>query len=163
VQHTSLGLTREHGETKNVGWKPALGKAHAVFAFSFVGAQHAAPAAPQGAALRGTFATRHHGFTLHDGPKNKTPRPESGRTFLWHLFYHGRNAFVKAKLNKNKDSCKCLRGKKIGDETRSHGLAYASKGKMTLAKDFCKCLGSNKISEMTRLILGVLPKSVTRF
>jgi hypothetical protein len=37
---------------------PALRKAHAVFALSFVGAQHAAPAAPQSAALCRAFVAR---------------------------------------------------------------------------------------------------------
>src|SRR5207248_2318338 len=54
-------------------------------------------------------------------PKNKTPRPKSGRTFQRLLSYQTRYAVVKEKLSKNQDFCKSLKGKGIRREASDGG------------------------------------------
>ena len=74
---------------KDAGWKPALRKGHDI------------PAAARNLRYR--------------APKNKKPRPKSGRTFLRETLYYNRNAAVKPKVSKSTDFCKPLRGKEISE------------------------------------------------
>jgi hypothetical protein len=72
---------------KNAGWEPALRNGRDI------------PAAARNLRYR--------------APKNKKPRPKSGRTFLRESFYYNGNAAVKPKVSKSTDFCKPSRGKEI--------------------------------------------------
>ena len=86
---------------KDAGWKPALRKGHDI------------PAAARNLRYR--------------APKNKKPRPKSGRTFLRETLYYNRNAAVKLKVSKSTDFCKPLRGKKIREPRKRERRAASRK------------------------------------